>query len=138
MVASANTVVAPDDIVIRSYLVTVDQGSEAKRMTPGFGAGGSELQVAMEGFQMTPQTGLRKPGSGDVNSGGSKGPGMAVGAAVFLATANPVGLAVSAGTKIYGEASGKAKISGRAEATVKEIMSWHRPSRACRRWAGFD
>lgn len=126
MVASANTVVAPDDIVIRGYLITVDQGSEAKRMTLGFGSGNSKLQVAVEGFQMTTK-GLRKLGSGDVNSGGSKGPGMAVGAAVFLATANPVGLAVSAGTKIYGEASGKSKISGRAEATVKEIMAQAKP-----------
>jgi hypothetical protein len=115
-----------NDIVIRGYLLTVDQGSEAKRMSLGFGAGGSHLQVAVEGFQMTP-TGLRKLGSGDVNSGGSKGPGMAVGAVVFLATANPVGLIVSSGTKIYDEASGKSKISGRAEATVKEIITQAKP-----------
>lgn len=126
MVASASTVAAPDDIIIRGYLVSVDAGSEAKRMALGFGSGGSKLQVAVEGFQMTPK-GLRKLGSGNVNSGGSKGPGMAVGAAVFLATANPVGLVISTGTKIYGEASGKSKISGRAEATVKEIMAQVKP-----------
>jgi hypothetical protein len=46
---------------------------------------------------------------------------------VFLATANPVGLLVSGGAKVYGEASGKSKLSGRAEATVKEIMEQAKP-----------
>jgi len=126
MVAWSGTKPVVNDIVIRGYLVSVDAGSEAKRMALGFGAGGSKLQVAVEGFQMTP-TGLRKLGSGSVNSGGGKGPGMAVGAAVFLATANPVGLIVGSGAKIYGEASGKSKLSGRAEATVKEIMEQVKP-----------
>jgi hypothetical protein len=69
---------------------------------------------------MTPQ-GLRKLGSGTLDSGGSKGPGAAAPAAVVIATGNPVGLIVSSGVKIYGEASGKSKIEGRAAATVKEI-----------------
>lgn len=120
-VAWTETRPAVDDIVIRGYLLSVVEGSTAKRMTLGFGSGNSKLEVAVEAFQMTP-TGLRKLGSGNVNSGGSNGPGAAVGAAVFLATANPVGLIVSGGTKIYGEASGKSKISGRTEATVKQIM----------------
>ncbi len=126
VVAWSGTQPAVNDIVIRGYLLSVDEGSEVKRMALGFGSGSSKLKVAVEGFQMTP-TGLRKLGSGDVNSGGGKGPGMAVGAAVFLATANPVGLIVGSGVKIYGEASGKSKISGRAEATVKEIMTQVEP-----------
>jgi hypothetical protein len=125
-VAWTETKPAVNDIVIRGYLISVVEGSTAKRMTLGFGSGNSKLQVAVEAFQVTP-TGVRKLGSGDVGSGGAKGPGMAVGAAVFLATANPVGLIVSGGTKIYGEASGKSKISGRAEATVKEIMEQAKP-----------
>ena len=48
-------------------------------------------------------------------------PGAAVGAATFLATANPAGLIVSTGMRVYGEASGKSKIEGRAEKTAKEI-----------------
>ncbi len=119
-VASAATQPQLNDLVIRGYLVSVNQGSAVKRVTIGFGSGESELKTAVEGFQMT-ATGLRKLGSGTVNSGGSKGPGAAVGAATFLATANPAGLIISSGMKVYGEASGKSTIEGRAEATAKEI-----------------
>lgn len=69
---------------------------------------------------MTPQ-GLHKLGFGHVASGGSKTPGAAVPAVVAIASGNPVGLIVSGGMKIYGEASDNAKIEGRAEATADEI-----------------
>lgn len=109
-----------NDIVIRGYLISVHEGSAAERVAIGFGAGASDLKTAVEGFQMTPQ-GLRKIGSGDVNSGGSKTPGAALGAVTFLATANPAGLIVSTGMKAYGEISGSSKVEGRAKATAKEI-----------------
>jgi hypothetical protein len=109
-----------NDIVIRGYLVSVEQGSTAKRMTLGFGAGGSELEAAVEGYQMT-ATGLRKLGSASTASEGSKGPGAAVGGAAWLITGSPVGLIVGGGLKVYGEASGSSKIEGRAKATAKEI-----------------
>lgn len=118
--AAAATKPQINDIVIRGYLVSVDQGSRAKRMTLGFGSGGSELTTLLEAYQMTP-SGLRKLGSATVNSGGGKGPGGAVGAAMWVVTGSPVGLVVGGGVKIYGEASGKATIRGRAEATAKEI-----------------
>ena len=44
-----------------------------------------------------------------------------MGVAAFLATANPAGLIVSGAGKVYGEASGKSTIEGRAKATAKEI-----------------
>jgi hypothetical protein len=109
-----------NDIVIRGYLVSIDEGSTAKRFLIGFGSGASELKTVVEGYQMTAR-GLRKLGSGTVESGGSKGPGTAAPAAVAIATANPVGLIVSGGMKIYGEASGSSKLEGRAKATAKEI-----------------
>jgi hypothetical protein len=109
-----------NDIVIRGYLLSVDEGSAVKRVAIGFGAGGSELRTAVEGFQMTAQ-GLRKLGSGTLDSGGSKTPGGALGAATFIATANPAGLIVSGGMKAYGEASGSSKLEGRAKDTAKEI-----------------
>jgi len=109
-----------NDLVIRGYLLSMNAGSAVKRVAIGFGAGGSELKTAVEGFQMT-ANGLRKLGSGDVTAGGSKGPGTAVGLAAFIATANPIGLIVSTGTKVYGEASGSSKLEGRAKATAKEI-----------------
>ncbi len=109
-----------NDIVIRGYLVSIEQGDTAKRMIIGFGSGGSELTTAIEGFQMTAQ-GLRKLGSGITGSKGAKGPGAAVGGATWLITGSPVGLIVGGGMKIYGEASGSATVEGRAKATAKEI-----------------
>jgi hypothetical protein len=40
---------------------------------------------------------------------------------VAITTGNPVGLIVSSGTKIYGEASSSAKVEGRAKVTADEI-----------------
>jgi hypothetical protein len=109
-----------NDIVIHGYLVSIDQGSAAKRMTIGFGSGGSELATLVEGYQMTPQ-GLRKLGSATIDAKGAKGPGAAVGGAGWLITGSPIGLIASSGMKIYGEASGSATVEGRAKATAKEI-----------------
>ena len=109
-----------NDIVIRGYLVSVDTGSAAKRMTIGFGSGNSELTTAVEGFQMTPQ-GLRKVGSGTLEAKGGKGPGAALGGAGWIVTGSPIGLAVGGGMKLYGEASGSATVEGRAKQTAKEL-----------------
>jgi Domain of unknown function (DUF4410) len=109
-----------NDIVLRGYLLSIKEGSAAKRVIIGFGSGKSDLKTLVEGFQMT-ATGLRKLGSGTVNAGGSKTPGAALGVVTFLATKNPVGLIVSGGMKAYGEASGKATVEGRAKSTAKEI-----------------
>jgi len=111
---------AINDIVLRGAIVSFDEGSAAKRVGIGLGSGSSELKVALEGFQVTDH-GLRMLGSGSSDSAGGKTPGAAVGAAAFIATANPAGLIVSTGMKVYGESSGKSKIEGRAEQTAKEI-----------------
>jgi hypothetical protein len=84
------------------------------------------LKTAAEVFQMTAQ-GLRKLGSGTLDSSGSKTPGGILGVATLLATHNPVGLIVSSGVKVYGEASGSSKIEGRAEKTAKEIADQLQP-----------
>ena len=91
-----------------------------ERVAIGLGAGASELTATVEAFQMT-ATGLRKLGGGELDAEGGKGPGGAVGAAVLIATHNPVGLIVSTGVKAYGEESGKSTIEGRADQTAKEI-----------------
>jgi hypothetical protein len=109
-----------DDIVLRGYLLSIQKGSAAERVAIGFGAGSSELKTAVEGYQMTDR-GLRKLGSGTLESGGNKTPGAALGAATFIATANPAGLIVSTGMKVYGEASGSSTVEGRAKDTAKEI-----------------
>ena len=120
--AQATSLTSPqiNDIVIRGYLLSVDTGSAEKRVAIGFSSGVSELKTAVEAFQMTDQ-GLRKIGSGTVDSDGSKTPGMAVTGALAIATHNPLGLIVSTGLKVYGEESGKSTIEGRVQQTVKEI-----------------
>jgi Domain of unknown function (DUF4410) len=111
------------DGVIRGYLVSVQgggTGSVVQRFVIGFGAGTSEMDTVVEGYAVTPQ-GWRKLGSGTLTSSGNKTPGMVVPAAVAIATANPIGLIVVGGAKIYGEASGRNGLEGRAKATADEI-----------------
>jgi len=108
------------DGVIRGYLVSAEGGSVVKRFVIGFGAGTSEMDTVVEGYAVTPQ-GWRKLGSGTLTSSGNKTPGMVVPAAVAIATANPVGLIVVGGMKIYGETSGKSTLEGRAKATADAI-----------------
>jgi len=124
--ASNFTMPQINDLVLKGYLLSIDEGSAVKRVAIGFGSGGSQLTTAAEGFQMTAQ-GLRKLGSGTLDSSGSRGPGGALGAITFLATANPVGLIVGLGMKSYGEFSGSAKIEGRGKETAKEIAKMIKP-----------
>jgi hypothetical protein len=108
------------DVVIRGYLVSVQEGSAVKRFVIGFGAGTSEMDTVVEGYAVTSQ-GWRKLGSGTLTSSGNKTPGIIVPAAVAIATANPIGLIVVGGAKIYGEASGRSGLEGRARATAEAI-----------------
>jgi hypothetical protein len=124
--ASSATRPQLNDLVIRGYLLSVDEGSAAKRVAIGFGSGASHLSVAVEGYQMTAQ-GLRKLGSGEIDAGGSKGPGAAAPLAVAVATGNPIGLIVTSGLKVYGEASGSSKVEGRADQVAKKIAEELRP-----------
>jgi len=109
-----------NDIVIRGYLLSVEEGSGVKRVIIGFGAGKSSLSTLVEGYQQT-ATGLRKLGSATVDAGGNKSPGMVLGVATFLATKNPAGLIINGGMQAYGAASGNNTVEGRAKATAKEI-----------------
>jgi hypothetical protein len=118
--ATSQTVSQVNDIMIRGYLLSVDEGSQLKRVTLGFGSGASELKTLVEGYQMT-ASGPRKLGQGSIDAGGGKVPGGAFGVAALLVTHNPVGLAVQVGVQGYGELSGKAKIQGRAKQAAKEI-----------------
>jgi hypothetical protein len=118
--ATPQTVAQVNDILIRGYLLSVDAGSEVKRVALGFGAGASDLKTLVEGYQMT-ATGPRKLGQGSIDAGGGKMPGGALGVAALLVTHNPVGLAVQAGVQGYGELSGNSKVQGRAKQTAREI-----------------
>ena len=109
-----------NDIVIKGYLISYNEGSAEKRIFIGFGSGASNLKVAVEGFQKTAQ-GLRKVGGGTTDSEGGKTPGADLGALGLIATHNPAGLIVSTGMKIYGEESGRSTVEGRAKQTATEI-----------------
>ena len=109
-----------NDMVIIGYLISVKEGSEGKRIAIGFGKGSSDLQTAVEVFQMTTK-GLRKLGSGNLNAVGAKTPGGVLGLATLIATRNPAGLIISGGIHAYGEISGSSKLEGRAKQTAEEI-----------------
>lgn len=109
-----------NDIVFKGYLISVQEGSAAKRVAIGFGAGASELRTAVVAFQITPQ-GMRRLGSGTGVAGGNATPGGAMGVAGLVATGNPAGLIVTTGMKAYGEVSGSSALEGRAKDTAKEI-----------------
>ena len=112
----------PNDIVLRGYFVSVDQGSATQRVLVGFGAGSAELRTAVEAYQMT-AAGLRPLARGEIKSGGGKLPGVVVPLAVVAATANPIGLIVGGGAKVTGEATGSDTIEGAAKRTADEIAA---------------
>jgi len=111
-----------DDIVLRGYFVSVDEGSAGERVLVGFGAGAAELRTAVEAYQMTAE-GLRPLGRGEIRSGGGELPGMVVPLAVVAATANPIGLVVGGAVKATGEATGSDTIEGAARRTADEIAA---------------
>jgi len=115
-----HTVPRINNLMITGYFEAVEEGSMAKRITLGFGSGAAELTTAVEGYQMTPK-GPRHLGSGELQSGGSKKPGLIVPIAVLAATANPLGLVVMGGVTVYGEMSGRTKIEGAAKRTAEAI-----------------
>jgi Domain of unknown function (DUF4410) len=108
------------DGVIRGYLVSVEGGSGVQRFVIGFGAGAAEMDTVVEGYVMTPQ-GLKRLGSGTLSASGSRTPGAVMPAAVAIGTGSPVGLIVVGGAKLYGEATGRSGLEGRAKATADEI-----------------
>jgi hypothetical protein len=108
------------DIVIRGYFVAVEEGSAGQRVLVGFGSGAAELRTVVEGYLMTPQ-GLRRLGSGEVQSGSGKTPGMLVGVAALAATGSPIGLIVGGASKLAGEKKGSETIEGAAQRTAEEI-----------------
>jgi len=65
--------------------------------------------------------GPRLLGSGQLESGGGKTPGLIVPIVVLAATANPIGLIVMGGVKAEGELSGRTKIEGSAKRTAEAI-----------------
>jgi hypothetical protein len=91
------------------------------------------MDTVVEGYAVTPQ-GWRKLGEGTLSSSGNKTPGMVVPAAVAIASGNPIGLIVVGGLKVYGEASGRNTLEGRAQATADAIAQELRVRFQARGW----
>jgi hypothetical protein len=123
----------PDDIVLRGYFVSVDEGRAGRRLLIGFGSGAAELRTAVEGYQMTAQ-GLRPLGRGEIRSGGGEMPGMVLPLAVVAATANPIGLVVGGAVKATGEVTGSDTIEGAAKRTADEIAAQLRTAAEAQGW----
>jgi hypothetical protein len=98
------------DLVIRGTLISIDAGSAVERVAIGFGEGNAELKTAVEGFLVTDH-GLRKLGSGSLDSGDSETPGAAV----------PLAIA------IHAEETGSSTIEGKAKDTAAEIAKQIKP-----------
>ena len=109
------------DIVIKGFLLSINEGSADERVAIGFGSGPGAAQLkAAVGYLMTDR-GLRKLGSGTADTSGGKSPGAALGVVGAVATGNPAGLIISTGMKVYGEESGSSTIEGRAKDMATEI-----------------
>jgi hypothetical protein len=81
----------------------VDEGSRAKRMLIGFGAGAASLQTHVEAYQITSQ-GPRLLGSGTVTAKGGKMPGMLVPVTVGAAAGSAgKSAAISGGANVIQE-----------------------------------
>jgi hypothetical protein len=121
-IADSETTPNVGDIAIYGYFASIDEGSTTKRLVVGFRSGKADLKTCVEGYLVT-QSGLRKLGSGEIDSGGGKTPGLLLPIAVTVATANPVGILVGGAVKASGELSGRNTIEGAADRTATQIAS---------------
>jgi len=124
--ATPESALGVGDLVIHGYLLSVDPGDATERVAIGMGKGNAELKTAVEGFLVTDH-GLRKLGSGSLDSDDSKTPGAAIPLVVALATKNPLGLIVSTAVKIHGEETGSSTIHGKAKQTADVIAAQLKP-----------
>jgi uncharacterized protein DUF4410 len=120
-----------NDIVIKGYLLSVEEGSAGQRLLVGFRSGEAKLKTTVESYQMTTAQVLRLLASYQLDSAGSKTPGVLVPLAMLAATANPIsliGMAVAGTTKMYGENTGSNTIDGASKQTADAIATELRSS----------
>lgn len=134
VVAGSHATPRLNDILIIGYFASIETGSATKRLALGFGAGAAQLQTVVEGYQMTHE-GLRQLGSGTLQAGGSKIPGVSAPLLVFAATANPIGLVVGGVAKVAGEVTGRDTIEGAAKRTAKAIADQLRAKIQAQGWS---
>lgn len=104
---AADTEAPPlDAIVIRGHFLTMDEGSRAARMIIGFGAGATNLRVAVQVYQAD-EWGLRRVVQAEASAEGNKMPGMAVPVGAGAMMGNVVrSAAISGGMNVVQEVTG--------------------------------
>jgi len=120
-----------NDIVIKGYLASVEEGNAGRRLLVGFRSGAAELKTTVESYQVTTAQVPRLLASYQFDSRGSKTPGVLVPFAMLAATANPISLiamAVAGTTKVYGENTGSNTIEGASKQTADAIATQLRGS----------
>ena len=108
------------NLLIMGEFVSIDEGSRAKRMIIGFGAGAGSLQTHVVGYQFTDQ-GLRRLGDAVIESAGGKMPGMLVPVAAGGAMGKAGRSAVISGSMNVAQELGAESMNAAAKRTAKEI-----------------
>ncbi len=124
---------AVGDVLVRGEFVDIDEGSRAKRMLVGFGAGAAELRTHFFAYVET-ELGHEQLGKAEVETEGGKMPGMllsmgvgAVGGAVVRGAAIGGGVAAA---KEFGPES----IQAAAGRTAEQFMEVIKPAMVKRGW----
>jgi hypothetical protein len=93
-------------IVLRGHFVTIDEGNRIARMVIGFGAGATELRVAVQVYQAE-ESGLRRLAQAEASAAGNKMPGMAAPVGVGALAGNAArSAAISGGMNVVQEVTG--------------------------------
>jgi len=135
----ANTGPQPSmgDLLIKGAFVSMDEGSKAKRMLIGFGAGSAELKTHVQAYQITAQ-GPRRLGEGEVKTSGGKMPGMLVPVGAGAAAGRmAVSAAVSGGVNVTQE-RGPESLESAAKRTAQEITKALSRAFAQQGWISAD
>lgn len=107
------------DLLIKGAFVSMDEGSQLKRVLIGFGAGAGQLKTHVEGYQITAE-GPRLLGRRAIEATGGKMPGLLVPVA-GAASAGRAGSAVIAGGMNVKKEMGPESLQGAAKRTAEEI-----------------
>ncbi|WAK03858.1 DUF4410 domain-containing protein [Methylobacter sp. YRD-M1] len=108
------------DLVIRGYFVSINQDCLGEHMLIGLSSKTADLRTLVEGHLEMDQ-GLFRLGTGQLEPGGSKTPGMPMGFISLAATGSPLDLIVNGASRLEGERKGPATLVDAAQATAKEI-----------------
>jgi len=107
-------------LLIMGEFISIDEGSRAKRMLIGFGAGASSLQTHVVGYQFTDQ-GLRRLGDAVIETSGGKMPGMLVPVAGGAVAGQAGRAVVISGSMNVAQELGPESMNAAAKRTAQEI-----------------